>query len=255
MKKSFYRIIVIPILAIIAHANNDDHVKNMTMSRALFENDIKPIFKEHCLKCHGGEKTKSSFDLSSRESLIAGGDQGNAIIVGKPDQSPLIDYLRHNEEPFMPPKEPKLPEKSISLIEQWISLGAAYDSPLVRKENNKSGPMKVTNEDRNYWAYSPLKSNFENRNKIDDFVKTNQTASPRVLSRRLHFDLIGLPPKPDQLDKFVNNFSEQKYKSLVESLLSSPKFGERWARHWLDVARFGESHGFEQDYDRKFAFH
>ena len=255
MKKSFYRIIVIPILTIIAHANNDDHVKNMTMSRALFENDIKPIFKEHCLKCHGGEKTKSSFDLSSRESLIAGGDQGDAIIVGKPDQSPLIDYLRHNEEPFMPPKEPKLPEKSISLIEQWISLGAAYDSPLVDKENNKSGPMKVTNEDRNYWAYSPLKSNFENRNKIDDFVKTNQTASPRVLSRRLHFDLIGLPPKPDQLDKFVNNFSEQKYKSLVESLLSSPKFGERWARHWLDVARFGESHGFEQDYDRKFAFH
>ena len=255
MKKSLIKISILAALSLIAHGNDVNQVKNMTMSRDLFKNEIKPLFNEHCLKCHGGDKTKSSFDLNTREGLILGGDQGVAVIPGNPKQSPLIDYLRHTEEPFMPPKESKLPESSISLIEKWITLGAAYDSPLVNNLDQKKGPMKVTDDDRSYWAYAPIKSEFNNKNKIDDFIKTNALASPRILGRRLHFDLIGLPPEPDHLDKFVDGFSEKIYKSMVEDLISSPKFGERWARHWLDVARFGESHGFEQDYDRKFAFH
>ena len=255
MKKSLFKISILAALCLIAHGNDVNHVKNMTMSRDLFRNEIKPLFNEHCLKCHGGDKTKSSFDLNTRDGLILGGDQGVAVIPGKPKQSPLIDYLRHTEEPFMPPKESKLSESSISLIEKWIALGAAYDGPLVNNLDQKKGPMKVTDDDRSYWAYAPIKLEFNNKNKIDDFIKTNALASPRILGRRLHFDLIGLPPEPDHLDKFVDGFSEKIYESMIEDLISSPKFGERWARHWLDVARFGESHGFEQDYDRKFAFH
>ena len=255
MKKSLIKISILAALSLISHANDEDHAKNMTMSRDLFRNEIKPLFNEHCLKCHGGDKTKSSFDLNTREGLILGGDQGVAVIPGNPKQSPLVDYLRHTEEPFMPPKQSKLSETSISLIEKWIALGAAYDSPLVNNVDQKKGPMKVTDEDKSYWAYAPIISEFNNKNKIDDFIQTNASASPRILGRRLHFDIIGLPPEPDQLDTFVDGFSEKTYKSLIEDLISSPKFGERWARHWLDVARFGESHGFEQDYDRKFAFH
>ena len=141
MKKSLIKISILAALSLIAHGNDVNHVKNMTMSRDLFRNEIKPLFNEYCLKCHGGDKTKSSFDLNTREGLILGGDQGVAVIPGNPKQSPLIDYLRHTEEPFMPPKESKLPESSISLIEKWITLGAAYDSPLVNNLDQKKGPM------------------------------------------------------------------------------------------------------------------
>ena len=255
MKESYLKIFFLLSFCLNAHGNQNDHAKNMTMSKELFRNEIKTLFDSQCLKCHGGDKTKSSFDLSSREGLIAGGDQGIAVIPGNAKESPLINYLRHSEEPFMPPKEDKMQESSIKLIEKWIDLGAAYDSPLVERSNGEKAPMKVTDEDRSYWAYSPIKTSFGNKNNLDDFIKSKEVATPRVLGRRLHFDLIGLPPDPDNLDDFVNNYSSKNYKAIIDSLLSNPKFGEKWARHWLDVARFGESHGFEQDYDRKFAFY
>ena len=255
MNESYLKIFFLLSLCLNVHGNQNDHAKNMTMSKELFRNEIKTLFDSQCLKCHGGDKTKSSFDLSSRQGLIAGGDQGIAVIPGNAKESPLINYLRHSEEPFMPPKEDKMQESSIKLIEKWIDLGAAYDSPLVERSNGEKAPMKVTDEDRSYWAYSPIKTSFGNKNNLDDFIKSKEVATPRVLGRRLHFDLIGLPPDPDNLDDFVNNYSSKNYKALIDGLLSNPKFGEKWARHWLDVARFGESHGFEQDYDRKFAFH
>ena len=255
MKESYLKIFFLLSFCLNAHGNQNDHAKNMTMSKELFGNEIKTLFDSQCLKCHGGDKIKSSFDLSSRQGLIAGGDQGIAVIPGNAKESPLINYLRHSEEPFMPPKEDKMKESSIKLIEKWIDLGAAYDSPLVERSNGEKAPMKVTDEDRSYWAYSPIKTSFGNKNNLDDFIKSKEVAAPRVLGRRLHFDLIGLPPDPDNLDDFVNNYSSKNYKALIDGLLSNPKFGEKWARHWLDVARFGESHGFEQDYDRKFAFH
>ena len=144
MNESYLKIFFLLSLCLNVHGNQNDHAKNMTMSKELFRNEIKTLFDSQCLKCHGGDKTKSSFDLSSREGLIAGGDQGIAVIPGNAKESPLINYLRHSEEPFMPPKEDKMQESSIKLIEKWIDLGAAYDSPLVERSNGEKTPMKVT---------------------------------------------------------------------------------------------------------------
>ncbi|MBA73659.1 MAG: hypothetical protein CMO73_13420 [Verrucomicrobiales bacterium] len=255
MKKSFKLIILIIALMPYGLGKELDHASKMAASQKLFSDEIRGILIDRCVKCHGGKKTRSGFNLITRKGLLLGGDQGAAVIVGEPDKSPIIKYLRHTEEPFMPPKESILPETSISKIEEWIALGAAYDKPLLENiANQNDGPMKVTDEDKSYWAFAPLKTNFQG-NKIDDFLKTSESASPRTLARRLYFDLKGLPPSPEEIDTFEKEDSPESHSKLVDQLLESKQFGERWARHWLDIARFAESHGFEQDYDRKFAFH
>lgn len=236
-------------------APEQDHATRMAASRELFTGEVRSVLVEHCVKCHGGEKTRSEFDIATRQGLLAGGDQGIAVVLGNPGESPLIDYLRHTEEPYMPPKKPQLPENSIAAIERWIELGAAYDQPLVEGSEKDDGPMQVTDEDRAFWSFAPLKRDFGGKQKIDDFIESGERASDVVLARRLHFDLIGLPPVHEDLLHFLYPDSVDHYDTVVDTLLGSPRFGEKWARHWLDVARFAESHGFEHDYDRKHAFH
>ena len=255
--KTLQRIATIAILFSVRSvaAAAPDHAAQMAQSLKLFTGEVRAILSENCVKCHGGEKTRSEFDLTTRKGLLAGGDQGVAVIPGKPAVSALIIQLRHLEEPFMPAKKPQLPEASIAAIEKWIELGAAYDKPLVAKTAQESGPMKVTDEDREYWAFAPLIRDFPVATTIDDFVKASKPASRRVLARRLFFDLTGLPPGPEEMEKIVADTALDAHEKLVDRLLESERFGERWARHWLDVARFAESHGFEHDYDRKFAFH
>jgi hypothetical protein len=256
MKNSFTLITFITALISFAVGNELDHASKMAASQKIFSNEVRGILIDRCVKCHGGKKTRSGFNLTTRQGLLLGGDQGVAVIAREPNKSPLITYLRHTEEPFMPPKESRLPDPLIEKIEKWIALGAAYDKPLLDNTTNQDeGPMEVTEEDRSYWAFAPLKNDFPSGVKIDDFVKNGESSSPRTLARRLYFDLTGLPPSPKEVNQFVNNNSPESHRKLVDQLLESKQFGERWARHWLDIARFAESHGFEQDYDRKFAFH
>ncbi len=232
-----------------------NHAQAMAESLKLFTGQVRTILSENCVRCHGGEKTRSDLNLTTRSGLLAGGELGIAVVPGKPAESPLLDYLQHAEKPFMPLKKPKLAAKDISAIEKWISLGAAYNAPLVEKSGAELGPMQVTDNDRSYWAFAPLQDSFPQKASIDHFIKAGEPATPRALARRLHFDLTGLPPIPQEIDRFAGDTSPGAHEKLVNQLLDSPHFGERWARHWLDVARFAESHGFEQDYDRKFAFH
>ena len=230
MKKSFSLIILLTTLISYGLGNELDHASKMAASQELFSNEIRGILIDRCVKCHGGKKTRSGFNLITRKGLLSGGDQGAAVIVGEPDKSPIIKYLRHTEEPFMPPKESILPETLISKIEKWIALGAAYDKPLLEKiANQNDGPMKVTDEDKSYWAFAPLKTDFQG-NKIDDFVKTSESASPRTLARRLYFDLTGLPPSPKEIDTFEKDDSPESHSKLVDKLLESKQFGERWAK-------------------------
>lgn len=239
-----------------AIGNELDHASKMASSQKIFSDEVRGILIDRCVKCHGGKKTRSGFNLTTREELLLGGDQGVAVIAGEPNESPIIKYLRHTEEPFMPPKESRLPDPLIEKIEKWIALGAAYDKPLLDNATKQNeGPMEVTDEDRSYWAFAPLKTDFPSGAKIDDYVKTDESSSPRTLARRLYFDLTGLPPSPEEVNQFINDNSPESHSKLVDRLLESKQFGERWARHWLDIARFAESHGFEQDYDRNFAFH
>lgn len=242
-------------LQLSAAEPGNGHAQKMAQSLNLFTDKVRTIFSEQCLDCHGGEKTRSEFDLATRRGLLAGGELGVAVVAGKPEESPLLEYLQHTKEPLMPPKKPRLAAQDIKAIEQWIRLGAAYDAPLVEKSGTQSGPMQVTEKDRAYWAFAPLQKNFPQEASIDHFIKAENPAQPGILARRLYFDLTGLPPAPQEVEGFAADTSADAHEKLVDHLLESPRFGERWARHWLDVARFAESHGFEQDYDRKFAFH
>ena len=246
----------------------------MAKGLAIFKSDVRAALKQHCVKCHGDDKTRGDFDLTTRAALLKGGDEGVSVIPGKSKQSRLLKLIAHEEKPFMPAKKPKLPSSVIAKIAQWIDLGAPYDKPLIDQAVAKKG-MQVTDDDRQFWSFQPLKrpavpavKNAKwTHNAIDGFVlrkleeaklAPNGPADSRALIRRVYFDLIGMPPSPKEVEDFVKSASSNSNAALekvVDRLLASPKYGERWGRHWLDVARFAESHGFEQDYNRNFAFH
>ena len=264
-------ILVLLFLAHIAQAVEQDHAAKMVASQALFNKTVSATLKEHCLQCHGGEKTKSGLNLVTREDLMKGGDQGVAVVPGKPMESLLYLAVAHLEKEIaMPPKKPKLSASTIADIEEWIILGAAYDKPLLEKSPAGKEPMQVTPEDRRYWAYAPLQlraprtEHHQDQSTIDRYIRASheekgleaaEPVAPEKLIRRAYLDLIGLPPTPEEIDSFIRNEDPTAYEDLITQLLNRPGYGERWARHWLDVARFAESHGFEHDYDRKYAFH
>jgi mono/diheme cytochrome c family protein len=270
-----------------------NHAANMAAGTELFKSQVRGLLTQHCLECHGGKSVKADFDLSTREALLASG-----AIEKAAQSSHLYRVVAHLDEPFMPHKRPKLKESEIAVIAKWIELGAPYDKPLVDKPGQvaKRTNIEITADDRNYWAFRPLKApsvpTVKNtawpRNDIDRFLLAKMEsqgiepvgdAAIPTLIRRLYFDLIGLPPTVEELKEWETKlkaesgklgdnasnrdsaaFSSQlsafssQLSALVRSLLARPQHGERWARHWLDPARFGESHGFEHDYDRKFAY-
>ncbi|MGH7223362.1 MAG: DUF1549 domain-containing protein, partial [Gemmataceae bacterium] len=249
-----------------------DHAANMAASQQLFTRTVRPWLEKNCLACHGGAKVKSEFNLSSRESLLKGGEKGVAVLPGRGANSPLVKYIRHDAKPHMPPKKPAAPSNIVAAVTRWIDLGAAYDKPLGTIAAAKK-PLTVTAKDKDYWAYRPLqrvmlpsvKDAAWVRTPLDRFLLAKMeargvtpaaAAERRTLVRRLYFDLIGLPPTPEEVEAVIAapNF-EKAWEALVDRLLASPHFGERWARHWLDPARFAESHGFEHDYPRPFAYH
>lgn len=244
-----------------------DHVSRMKAGTAIFQKTIRPALIENCLKCHGDEKVRSGLDLSSRDLLLEGGDTDDAINLAKPAESYLLKLLRHEEEPEMPPKKAKLSDALIADFEKWITLGAPYDKPLLVKDASTSLAMQVTDSDRAFWSFKPLTNPAPPqttspwpKNNIDRFVLAkltdknlapNPPAADRDRIRRAYFSIIGLPPTPEQIEAAL----AMPHAELVDKLLASPHYGERWARHWLDAARFAESHGFEQDYNRNHAYH
>jgi len=249
-----------------------DHAEKMAKGTELFTKHVRALLIDNCLKCHGGNKTQKGFDISTRESFFKGGDNGPVVEVGNAKDSRLLALVRHQEKPYMPSKEDKLSDDKIAKLAEWIDLGAPYDKPLLDKKTTVKKPMVVTDEDRQFWSFQPLKRPIAPevrdaswcRTPVDRFIlaklndkalSPNAVADRRTLIRRAYFDLIGLPPEPEEVEKFVNDPDPQAYTRLVDKLLASPQHGERWARHWLDLARFAESHGFEHDYDRPTAYH
>ncbi|MEX0675949.1 MAG: PSD1 and planctomycete cytochrome C domain-containing protein [Pirellulales bacterium] len=248
-----------------------DHAEQMAASMELFKTHVRSLLAEHCLKCHGGKETHGEFDMSTREGLLKGGELGAVVVVGKPEESLLVKLIRHEDEPNMPEDAAKLPERAIEQISAWIAGGAAYDAPLV----DVAGEMvskTVSDQDRRFWSFQPLvKPDVPNvqggawcRTSVDHFVLArleaaglvpNGPADRRKLIRRAYFDLIGLPPTPEEVEAFVADEASDAYDRMVDRLLTSPHYGERWGRHWLDLARFAESHGYEQDDDRPSAYH
>ncbi|MGB0598313.1 MAG: PSD1 and planctomycete cytochrome C domain-containing protein [Rubripirellula sp.] len=254
---------------------SEDHATAMAASRQLFRSDVRQIFVGRCLKCHGGETTEGEFSLASRADLIRGGDSGQAIDWQEVPGSRLLRMIRHQVEPVMPEDGAKLDDRQIDAIEKWIRLGAAYDQPLrVEDSDDPLAWTKRVIDDsaREFWSFRPLaviptpekRSDPWARTAIDDFIAErlereglapSEMASRNTLVRRAYIDLIGMPPTAAQTREFLSDPDPRAYEKLVDRLLSNKHHGERVARHWLDIVRFGESHGFEQDYDRPHAYH
>ena len=250
-----------------------DHARRMTRGLELFQKQVRSLLSDHCLKCHGGEKTKGEFDLTTREGLLRGGAEGPTVTLYDAKSSRLYQLITHAKDPHMPSKGAKLPDTAIAQIAAWINNGAPYDKPLLGgKAAAKKDRSAITDSDRQWWSFQPLKQVLPPRVKAAKAVKTpidqfivaelalkklqpNPPADRRTLIRRASFDLLGLPPTPEEVAIFVRDKSPDAWPKLVARLLDSPRYGERWARHWLDVARFAESSGFEHDTDRPNAYH
>ena len=227
-----------------------------------FAKEILPIFQKHCYECHGPNKQASGYRLDNRDIAQKGGDSGDIVIRPKDAKnSPLFRYVNGDEEGmFMPPKDsgkPSLSSNELRLLRTWIDDGAIWPDEFAGHQRQRSS----------HWSLQRLVKPTppaDHPNPLDAFIQRelmakgihrSVEADRRTLIRRLSFDLIGLPPSPSEVDAFVNDHSDQAYSNLVDRLLASPHYGERWARHWLDIARYTESQGFEYDRLRENAWH
>lgn len=232
-----------------------------------FERDIRPILRAHCLDCHGAVDEKDgNLDLRLVRFMVTGGDSGSALAMGDPDASLMIQRVRSGE---MPPGEAKVTAAELAQLEQWITAGAR----TARPEPESIGPgLPVLPEDRQWWAFQPIRrpefqvaaavlpasdsasnagQSSQQRTAVDALVMQSMPAGlsfssdsdKRSLMIRLYFDLIGLPPTPQQISQYVNDTSPDAYERLVDELLRSPHYGERWGRHWLDIAGYSDSEG------------
>ena len=234
---------------------------------AFFEQKIRPVLVQHCYSCHSvqafdAKKLQGRLYLDSADGVLDGGESGAAIVRGKSADSLLVKALKYDGLE-MPPSG-KLPDAVIADFVKWVDMGA----PDPRKVEKTARPKREINldEGRKWWSFEPLKTvEMPNPQKaIDEFVsaawqkqglKSSGPATKAALIRRAYFDLTGLPPTPEQVSAFVNDDSPQAFEKIVDDLLQSPRYGEKWARHWLDAARYAESGGYEFDGFRPGAYH
>jgi cytochrome c553 len=245
-------------------ASLQSSVATVADKAALFEQRIAPLLARHCLECHTASNREGGLDLSQKQSATAGGESGLAIAPGNSDQSLLWEHVSSDS---MPKDRPPLSSDEKSLVESWINAGAPWTldtiDPFAYSSTNRAG--------YDWWSLQPVQKpprpSVQMQSwplgDIDYFVlarlesaglKPGVPADRRTLIRRLYFDLIGLPPDPVAVERFVSDPSPDAYENLVSELLDSPHYGERWARHWLDVVRFGESQGFERNRIRENAW-
>ena len=237
-----------PILPQVADADKID----------FFETRIRPVLAKNCLSCHT-ESHLGGLRLDSRENLLKGGNSGPAIIAGNPDESLLIQAVNQTHDRLkMPPSGNKLSAEEIESLRIWIRVGAVW--PEIKSPDTAAGPvgkLVIRPEHREFWAFQPVRKpeipavrdESWPKTKLDHFIlariekdglKTARPADKRALIRRATFDLIGLPPTPNEVDAFLSDSSPDAFAKVVDRLLASPHYGERWARYWLDLARYSD---------------
>ncbi|WP_246539671.1 DUF1553 domain-containing protein [Telmatocola sphagniphila] len=216
-----------------------------------FDSSIAPILASRCLDCHSGPEAKAKLDLSTKKGFLQGGDNGPAVVASKPSESLLWQKIEADE---MPPKHPLAAEEK-RLLKQWIERGSPWGTETI----DAYAYSTSSRAGYDWWSFQPIVRPTvpaKNLHPIDAFIqaklaekklKPSPPVDRRTLIRRVTFDLIGLPPTPEEIQNFLQDKSPEAYTQLVDRLLASPRYGERWARHWLDVAHFGESDGFEYD--------
>jgi hypothetical protein len=233
-----------------------------------FETQVRPLLADRCYKCHGQDKQKGSLRLDSRSAMLAGGETGPAIAPPDVDGSLLMEAVRY--ESFEMPPDGKLSDDQVAVLARWVKMGAPWpgDQGPAAPPRAKSA---ISDEDRAFWSFQPLVRQEPPQvpdvewsgNAIDRFVFERlrlagltpaERADRRTLIRRVTFDLLGVPPTPDEVQQFLGDESPQAFASLVDRLLERPEYGQRWARHWLDLVRYAESDGFRQDAYRPHAW-
>jgi mono/diheme cytochrome c family protein len=227
---------------------------------AVFERVVRPVLHGTCARCHGAKKASGGLRLDSRAALLEGGDSGPAVVPSDPGQSLLIQAIRHEDGLAMPPKQPKLSGETIAAFVKWVELGAPDPRTGEARAVGSTWPEEV----RRHWAFQPVRkvtpANVTHRewmrNPVDAFIlgkledRNWRPAPPPSRAewlRRASFDLIGLPPTPEEVEAFEADSSRDAYERVVDRLLASPHYGERWGQHWLDVVRYAETEGYEYD--------
>ena len=223
-----------------------------------FEKSVRPVLVEHCYKCHGPEKQKGDLRLDSRAAVLKGLDTGPVVVVGDPGKSSLIKSVRHESENAMPEKAPKLSDADIAALSEWVKMGVPWP------ENDKNAPQSKEDLARKHWSFQPVRkpalppvkdAAHWAMNEIDRFILSklegkgiapSPMASRYTLIRRATFDLTGLPPTSGEVSKFEKDPApvREAFSKVVDRLLASPRYGERWGRHWLDVARYADHRGY-----------
>ena len=234
---------------------------------SLFGEHVRPLLETRCLSCHDSELKQSGLDLSTREGLLRGGSRGPAIVAGDAEQSLLVQLVRHNRKPGMPFMSAKLSDDVLARVVEWVNAGAPYDEAVIAAASEEDEARSTA-----HWAFQPpARPEVPGagnarwvRNPIDAFIaaeheKRGLTPAPpakrRVLLRRVYLDLIGLPPTPRQIEDFLADTSHDAYENVVDDLLDSPRYGERWGRHWMDIWRYSDWYGFRQTDELRNAQH
>jgi hypothetical protein len=231
-----------------------------------FEKEIRPVLVKRCYECHGeeSEELAGGLRVDSRAALVSGGESGPAVVPGNPTESLLIDAINYGEYFEMPPKS-KLPAAEVALLTDWVKRGAPWPVEQT-KSSSYEKKFDLAARKESHWAWHPVvrhdpptvKQTTWPSSPIDQFLLAKveeagltpaDPADRRTLIRRVYFDLIGLPPTPEEVATFVSDASPQAFGKVVDHLLASPRFGERWGRHWLDLMRYAESRGHEFDYN------
>jgi len=227
-----------------------------------FETRVRPLLHSRCIKCHGENEQKGGLRLDSLESLLHGGESGPAVVTGQPVGSLLLEAVRY--ESFEMPPDKRLSEQEITDLETWIRNGVAW--PKLNGKSVRLQGAAFTKEERSFWSLQPLthpdlppSAGRWGQNEIDGFVAAKlkaagiepaPTGDDDVLMRRLYFDLLGVPPSPEDISEFQSEKSDGRWSRFVDRLLADSRYGEHWARQWLDVVRYAESDGFRADFYR-----
>jgi mono/diheme cytochrome c family protein len=258
----------IPIMLALALSPSialaDDPQSVSAEAAKFFETSVRPVLAEQCIGCHGAKKQSGGLRLDSREAVLKGGDGGPALFVGEPDKSLLVQAIRYQGELKMPEKA-KLPDPAIEALSTWVKMGAPWPASSVPSEESKADAAKK------HWSLQPVvdpalpKVEHSDRvfTPIDAFVlakleskklEPSPIADKRTLIRRASYDLTGLPPTVAEVDAFLADESPNAFAKVVDRLLASPRYGERWGRHWLDVARYADTKGYVFTQEKRYPY-
>ncbi|MCA9128716.1 MAG: PSD1 domain-containing protein, partial [Planctomycetales bacterium] len=236
----------------------------------MFEEEVIPVLVDNCLKCHSGSEPKAGLDLSRRERILEGGESGPAVDLTDVSSSILIEAINYSG--FEMPPTGQMSDKDIQLLTKWVEGGMAWSTQRAEIEfEHEAGPPQVNDQNKLFWSFRPVskppvpevsRAEWLN-NEIDAFVlhkleerqlQPSSPAEPRELIRRAHYDLLGLPPEKELVERFAANPSLEAYEQIIDELLDSPHYGEKWGRHWLDLVRYAETNSYERDGAKPFVW-